>query len=141
MRESKSDKKMEEIILKTIASFSNSEGGKLLIGLNDDGEILGLDNDYNTLRKPDRDGFELHLRGLINATFEKEFSSTHVAIKFYELDDKDICEVDIKAYKNPLFLYQLNKAGQKEEKFFIRNGNSSIAMNLSETSAYVKDRF
>jgi len=141
VREAKSDKKMEEIILKTISSFSNSEGGKLLIGLNDDGEVLGLDNDFNTLKKPDKDGFELHLRNLINSNFEKEFSATNVSVKFHEIDDKDICEVDIKAYKNPLFVHQLSKSGHKEEKFYIRNGNSSLALNMSETSQYVKDRF
>ena len=141
IREAKTDKKMEEIILKTIASFSNSEGGKLLIGLNDDGEILGLDEDYNTLKKPDRDGFELHLRNLVNASFTKEFSSTNIKVKFYEIEDKEVCEIDIRAYKKPLFLMQTSNNGQKEEKFYVRNGNSSIALSMSETSHYVKDRF
>lgn len=141
IRESVVDKKMEEIILKTIASFSNSEGGKLLIGVNDDGEVLGLDDDYNTLKKSDKDGFELHIRNLLNTNFDKEFSSTSVKIRFHEMDDKDICEVDVKTYKNPLFLIQTSNNGQKEEKFYIRNGNSSIALSNSETSLYVKDRF
>lgn len=141
VKECKLDKKMEEVILKTIASFSNSEGGKLLIGLNDDGEILGLDDDYNTLNKPDKDGFELHLRNLLNSNFNKEFSSTNVKVKFYEIEDKEICEVDVKAYKNPLFLIQTSKSGQKEEMFYIRNGNSSVGLSLSESSLYIKDRF
>lgn len=141
VKESKLDKKMEEVILKTISSFSNSEGGKLLIGINDDGEILGLDDDYNTLKKPDKDGFELHLRNLLNSNFNKEFSSTNVKIRFYKIDEKEICEVDVKAYKHPLFLMQTAKSGQKEEKFYVRNGNSSIALTLSESSLYIKDRF
>jgi len=36
----------------------NGEGGSLIIGVADDGEILGLKADYNILRKKDRDGFE-----------------------------------------------------------------------------------
>jgi len=51
LREEKQDKKMEEIILKSISAFSNSEGGKLLIGVDDNGEVLGLQDDYNTLKE------------------------------------------------------------------------------------------
>ena len=40
---------LEEEIVKTIAAFSNREGGTLLIGVNDDGEVLGLEGDYHTL--------------------------------------------------------------------------------------------
>ena len=36
---------MEEIILKSISAFSNGDGGKLLIGVSDNGEILGLEED------------------------------------------------------------------------------------------------
>ena len=40
------------MILKSIAAFSNGEGGTLLIGVNDEGEILGLENDYTILEWP-----------------------------------------------------------------------------------------
>ena len=56
-RENKLDKKMEEIILKTISAFSNAEGGKLLIGVTDEGEILGLESDYNTFKEANKDHF------------------------------------------------------------------------------------
>ena len=36
----------------------NNSGGTLLIGIADDGRVVGLDYDYQTLKKPDRDGFE-----------------------------------------------------------------------------------
>jgi hypothetical protein len=38
-------KEIEHETLKTIAAFLNSEGGTLLIGVSDSGEILGLDAD------------------------------------------------------------------------------------------------
>ena len=50
MKNSKKDIKLEEVIIKTIAAFNNSEGGILLIGVGDDGSILGLDSDYSTFR-------------------------------------------------------------------------------------------
>ena len=36
MRENKVNKKLEEVILKTIAAFSNAEGGTLVMGVDDD---------------------------------------------------------------------------------------------------------
>jgi len=44
-------KVMEQVIVKTAAAFLNSEGGTLLIGVDDDGKVLGLENDYKNLQK------------------------------------------------------------------------------------------
>jgi hypothetical protein len=38
-------------IIKTIAAFLNSEGGKLYVGVADDGTILGIENDINLFQK------------------------------------------------------------------------------------------
>ena len=141
VREGKTDKKMEEIIMKSVAAFSNSEGGKLLIGVNDDGEILGLDNDYNTLKEPNKDHFELHLRNLLNNNFGKEFSTTALKINFPVIDEKEICDIDIKAGNNPVFCEITGKNGQKLKKFYVRSGNSSQELDIAETSSYTKNRF
>ncbi len=53
---------IEKAIAKTIASFMNGEGGVLFIGVDDQGSILGLGEDYKTLKKQDSDGFEIELR-------------------------------------------------------------------------------
>ncbi len=43
LKENRADKKIGGIALKAIAALSNGEGGTLLIGVNDEGKILGLD--------------------------------------------------------------------------------------------------
>jgi predicted HTH transcriptional regulator len=42
----------------------NSEGGTLFIGVYDQGNVIGLENDYKTLKneRQNSDGFELELR-------------------------------------------------------------------------------
>lgn len=141
VREERVDKKMEEIILKAISAFNNGDGGKLLIGVNDDGEILGLDDDYNTLKEGSRDNFELHLRNLVNTSFGKEFAATQLTIKFPEIDEKEICEIDIKQGKMPLYCEATDKNGGKTKKFYIRSGNSSQELDIQETASYIKSRF
>ena len=51
-------KVLEKVIAKTVAGFMNAEGGTLLIGVRDDGEIAGLDADLRTVGRHDFDGFE-----------------------------------------------------------------------------------
>ncbi|HSK72676.1 MAG TPA: RNA-binding domain-containing protein, partial [Pyrinomonadaceae bacterium] len=141
IRENKLDKKMEEIILKSISAFNNAEGGKLLIGVNDIGEILGLDDDYKTLKESSKDNFELHLRNLINTAFGKEFAAVQLSIKFPVIDGKEICEIDIKRGKDPLYCEITDKNGGKSKKFYIRSGNSSQELDIQETASYIKNRF
>jgi Holliday junction resolvase len=141
VREERLDKKMEEIILKSISAFNNAAGGKLLIGVNDEGEILGLDDDYKTLREGNKDNFELHLRNLINTTFGKEFAAVQLLIKFPIIDGKEICEIDIKRGKDPLYCEITDKNGGKSKKFYIRSGNSSQELDIQETASYIKNRF
>jgi len=50
-RQDKVNKALETVIVKTISAFLNTEGGMLFIGIDDDGNTLGLENDYITLSK------------------------------------------------------------------------------------------
>lgn len=62
-------KPLETASLKTIAAFLNSPaGGTLLIGVADDGTMVGLDSDYASLAKQgkdDADRFQLHLTQIV----------------------------------------------------------------------------
>ena len=135
------DRKLEDVILKTVSAFNNSDGGKLLIGVSDDKEILGLQNDYNTLKEGNRDHFELHLRNLLNNSFSKEYISTNVRIHFPIVEDEEVCLVDIKYGTKPLFMEVKDRNGNKHKKFYVRSGNSSQELDIVETSEYIKKRF
>ena len=64
MRTGKRDDAMETVIAKTVAAFMNSGGGTLLIGVDDDGRLIGMGPDYSTLKTPDSDRFELWIRDM-----------------------------------------------------------------------------
>jgi len=142
MEEGRVNKKLEEVILKTISAFSNSEGGTLIIGVDDEGEILGLDHDYNTLDEGDKDEFELHLRNLINSAFSIEYATNNLKISFPEIRKKEICRIKVTKGLKPLYLTISDKNGQKLEKFYVRSGNSSQDIkNPSEITEFIKKRF
>lgn len=135
------NKKLEEAVLKTMAAFANSQGGALLIGVDDDGKILGLEHDYLSLGGFDRDKFELHVRNIVKQQFGTAFVTNKVQIRFYEVEGKDVCQVDVSPTNEPVILKVKDRNGQWIEKFYARSGNSSQEIPLSEMNAYVRERF
>ena len=141
VKEGTINKKLEEVIMKTVAAFANSQGGTLLIGVGDNGEILGLEHDYHSLGGADRDKFELHLRNLLNQQFGTAFATAKVVFKFHEVEEKEVCQIETAPATEPVILKGRDKNGQPIEKFYARSGNSSQEIPLSEMNAYVKERF
>ena len=135
------NKKLEDVVMKTVAAFANSEGGTLLIGVADDGQILGLESDYHSFGEADRDKYELHLRNLLNKHFGTSYVATNVEIKFHEIEGKEICQVVVSAGDQPMVITTANKNGQQVEKFYVRSGNSSQEIPLSEMNTYIQSRF
>lgn len=141
LKQGEVNKKLEDVIVKTVSAFANSQGGSLLIGVDDDGEVVGIEHDYASLGDADRDKFELHLRNLLNQQLGAAFVSQRVSVRFHSLDEKEICLLEIGAAKEPLVVAVTDKNGQKLEKLYVRSGNSSQEVPLSQMSAYIKDRF
>jgi len=85
-------------IVKTIASMMNSEGGQLIIGVKNSGEIVGLLHDYKSIKeksKQNRDGFRLFLVDCINQLIGPQYNDLY-NISFLDIKDKEICIIDIK---------------------------------------------
>ncbi|QQS42215.1 MAG: DUF262 domain-containing protein [Acidobacteriota bacterium] len=135
------NKKLEDVIVKTVAAFANSQGGTLIIGVMDDGEVVGLGHDYLSLGGVDADKYELHMRNILNNNFGTAFVTSKVAVSFHEVEEKEICKVDIQKAVDPIVIRTKDKNGQPLEKFYVRSGNSSQELPMSEMNAYLKERF
>ena len=132
LRQNIVNKNLEFVIAKTVSAFLNSDGGILIIGVDDDGNALGLEKDIETLSKKDIDGFELHLRNIIKKYLGSNFEK-YLKVTFPTIDDKTICKVKILKSGKPVFANFEGKDG-----FYVRNGNSSIPKNREEQSEYEK---
>ena len=132
------NKKLEEVIVKSVAAFANGQGGTLLIGVADNGEILGLESDYAGLG--DRDKFELHLRNVLNNHFGVALVTTKLQIRFHSVADKDVCQIDITPCAEPMLVKFPDKNGQLQERFYVRSGNSSQELSKADMLAYIKER-
>ena len=135
------NKRLEDVIMKSVAASANSQGGSILIGVGDAGEILGLEYDYHSLGDGDQDKFELHLRNLLNQQFGTGLVTSKIAIKFHTVGDREVCQIEVSPAKEPVIVTLKDKNGQPVQKFYARSGNSSQEIPLAEMNAYLKERF
>ncbi|WP_199797239.1 helix-turn-helix domain-containing protein [Erythrobacter sp. QSSC1-22B] len=141
-KEGRVNKELEQVVFKTTAALANSfEGGTLLIGISDSGEAVGLDQDYASLGEADRDRFELHLRNLFSNAFGQGFTSTKLKITFPHVADVEICQIDVKPADAALIVRGKDKSGVAFERLYVRSGNSSPEMPLSELQMFMAKRF
>jgi len=127
------DKKVESSVLKTIVAFLNSEGGTLLIGVNDKGEIIGIEKD----RFENKDKFSLHLMSLIKSRIGND-NIPLIDTKIISVKEKEIMRVECSRSEKPVFLKVEGGVG---EEFYIRAGPSSAKIDARDLLEYVEKRF
>ena len=130
LKTSKFGKEIELAWLKTVAAFMNTDGGTLLIGIGDDGDILGLDADE--FENDDR--CRLHFKNLIKQHIGLEFSKL-LSFDIWSIAGEKIIVLECKSSKEPVFLRTRN-----EETFYIRSGPSSVNLPISKTLQYLQGR-
>jgi ATP-dependent Lon protease len=126
------DKKIELSVLKTLVAFMNSEGGTLYVGVSDDGEIVGVEED----RFPNDDKFLLHFGNLFNHKIGRQFTK-YIDYDMIHINEKSVMKVVCHRSAQPVFL----KSNQRQDQFYVRHGPSSVELSMSEFNAYAKDRF
>lgn len=136
LREDKPNKAMEDAVVKTIAGFLNTAGGTLLIGVDDTGNVLGLDHDYTRVKNNNGDGFVNWLTThLINALGHPPV--THIRARITVHQGKELCRVDVAGNSKPVWA----KTSKHDQLFFVRFNNSTRAIPAAEIDAYVADRW
>lgn len=129
LKANKLDKDIEIACMKAVSAFLNSEGGTLFIGIDDQGNIIGVEQD----RFPSLDRFQLHFGSLIKKYIGIN-NANLINCHFRKVGGKDIFCVDCQKSKEPVFL----KVENKEELFYVRIGASSRRLNMSEAMSYIK---
>lgn len=130
-RENCVNKTLEYVIAKTISGFLNTEGGTLFIGVEDDGDICGIEKDYSTIRNKNRDGFRLRFVEIVNNYLGKGFHE-YISEKIETIDGKDICIVNVSQSGTPVFVLHKEK-----QEFYIRASASTQPMGVKEAHEYI----
>ena len=127
----KNEARIENQCLKTVTGFLNSKGGFLMVGIDDDGNPLGLDADGFK----NNDKFLLHWFNLLKETLGADL------IQFIESDilpykGKQILFVGCEPASRPVFFNR-----ESDEYFYVRVGNSTQSLKPSEMLAYIDEHY
>ncbi len=123
MRESKTvEYKREYIddIKYTVIAFANTDGGKLYIGMEDDGQVYGV---------PDPDGIMLRVTNMIRDAIRPDVTM-FTEVYLLEMEDKPVVAVNVQ--RGTARPYYLTAKGVRPEGVYVRQGSSSVP--ASETA-------
>ncbi len=130
LRTQKPGKEIELAWLKAVAAFMNTDGGTLLLGVSDDGQITGLEQDGFA----NEDKCRLHFKNLISQHIGAELSK-YLHFTIVPIDNKLVGVVSCARSSEPTYLKT-----SKKESFYIRNGPSSDELPVSKAVAYIGNR-
>jgi len=129
------NKELKKAVMKNVAAFLNTSGGTLLIGVDDNRKVLGLEKDIQAVPKKNLDSFENVLNAAFASLLGIEFRQ-YVDVEFQKHHDKDICCLLVYPSPEPVFM-----AWNGSEEFYIRTGNSSQPLTIKKALQYIKTRF
>src|SRR5207244_12098233 len=123
-------------VLKTIAAFLNTEGGDLIIGVNNTGEMVGIENDqFET-----EDKFMLHLAQAVRNGLGDR-ASTCIDPRVQKLNGKSVCLVACQRSPEPVFLkWKGVTADTPNGDFYVRSGPGSVKLVPESIGEFIKTR-
>jgi type I restriction enzyme R subunit len=130
------DKGVTHAVLKTIAAFLNTEGGDLLIGVADDGSIIGIERD----RLENDDKFMRHLAQVVRNGLGDR-ASTCIDPKVQIVQGKGVCLVSCQRSPEPVFLKWKGIDSGPMGDFFVRSGPGTVKLPADSAKEYIRTRF
>lgn len=124
----KKEKYIEESSLKNIAGFLNKQGGVLLIGVKDDGDIYGISKDsYQS-----DDKYLLHFKNKLKEAIGEEFFDL-IEYEIVEVNSKKVLYVEVRKSDKPVYLYK--------KDFYVRANPATDKLEGPKLVEYIKTHF
>ncbi|MBP6789552.1 MAG: putative DNA binding domain-containing protein, partial [Candidatus Promineofilum sp.] len=131
----KDDKVITHAVLKTIAAFLNTDGGDLLIGVADDGQVLGIAHD-------DLDSDDKYMRHLMQVVSNGlgDRAATLLDPRMEVVDGQTVCLVSCRRSPEPVFLKWKGMEKNAGGDFYVRSGPGSRLLKPEDVGPYVRTR-
>lgn len=132
VQENRPNKHIRKAPPRAVAGFMNADGGVLLIGVEDNRAIFGLEKDYGLL-KGDEKIFEQTLLKLCADVLDP-FDPSLVHIRFEKIEGKSVAVVRVYAASEPVWMMWK----QEKPKLYVRFGNTTQTLTTKQADMYIK---
>jgi len=139
---------LQDAIVKSVASFLNTDGGVLLIGVKDkphvqEEPILGIEDDFQWVKGKDAEGYRHALIQLLNDAFgDQSTLKIYLDISFPTIKGKMICRINVgplpRTINGDLWV-KTQTLG--EEEFFYRVSDTTTHASAKSASRYIRHHF
>ncbi len=130
------DNGVTHAVLKTIAAFLNTEGGDLLLGVADDGSIVGIERDQ--LESDDK--FMRHLAQVVRNGLGDR-AGTCIDPKTQAVQGRTVCLVSCQRSPEPVFLKWMGVEAVADGDFFVRSGPGTVKLSADSAREFIRTRF
>lgn len=125
-------KYLELMVLKTIVAFLNTNGGTLYVGVEDNGNICGIDIELEKLFKRNKDKYLRHLKDIMKQS---------IGEGFYPLIDYDLFEVDKKYLLKIKCLKSRDPCYLDNKDFYVRTNPATDKLEGPKVVEYIQRHF
>jgi hypothetical protein len=137
LKEDRQDGKgVTHAVLKTIAAFLNTDGGDLLIGVGDDGAIVGIEHD----KLESDDKLMRHLVQVVRNGLGDR-AGTYIDPRCQVIQGRTACIVACQGSPEPVFLRWKGLETAPDGDFFVRQGPTTVRLEPDSARKYIQTRF
>ena len=126
------EKRITDSALKTIAAFFNTKGGDLLIGVDDDKNVTGIDYELDKFHKGKKDKFLNNFKDLFKQNIGPEFYP-FLEQRIIDINDKKVLLVSCKPSDKEVFMNGID--------FFVRTTPATDKLEGQSQVDYIRTRF
>ncbi|MDB3932958.1 putative DNA binding domain-containing protein [Luminiphilus sp.] len=132
VRKKQKEDYVENSALKTLVGFMNTEGGTLLVGVEDSGEILGIETERDKFHKGSDDKFFLRIKDRVEKRIGLD-ALKNIDMQITKVDQSDVLSIICERSNQETFL--------DGKDFYIRNTPSTDKLEGRDLTNYIKERF
>jgi dnd system-associated protein 4 len=129
------NKELTKEVVRTVAAFLNGDGGTLLIGVKDNGDVLGIEKDIAVMGNKGIDAFQLTFAGAVK-TFLGDDIGPLLRLEFAKKGGKTVAVVSCPPCHRPVFVKE-----ETGNEFYARSASSSQRLDAQATNSYINSRW
>ena len=122
-------------LVRAVAAMLNgATGGTILVGVEDDGAICGVEGEYPLADrgKPNWDGWQLRLANVLRTRLESGNAFLHYGIERRRAGGHDVCLIRVRPSDEPVYV---------DKRLYVRTFNQTLEMVGPDLVSYVARRF
>ena len=131
VKTNKKEKYIEKVILKTLVAFLNTDGGILLVGVRDDKNIIGIQEEIKKHYKND-DKFLLHFKNLIKSAIGESFYP-FIDYRFVDIESCKILLIECQSSDKPCYF--------ESKDFYVRINPATDKLEGPKMVDYIQSHF